>query len=440
VGKQPAFTGPFTPTEADLAQCVRCGLCLQHCPTFVATGLETESPRGRLYIIKAMSEGVIEPTPNAVGHMDMCLQCRNCEAVCPSGVPYGRIMEGARAEILASDYRPLAWKLRALFLREVIARPERLSLLASTLRLYRASGLRSVAESIPLVRDRAVFAPSISGKPFTKRGVIAKPKGKVKARVALLTGCIMPLAYGRVHRATARVLARNGCEVVAPPAQVCCGALHAHNGDLPTARQLARRNIDAFFAEDFDAVIVNSAGCGAAMKEYGELLANDLKYAEMAHAFANKVRDVSEFLVSLPFDPPAPTLESSPLPHTGEGPGVRDLSVTYQDSCHLAHAQHITAAPRQIINSIPGLRLAEMTHADRCCGSAGVYGLTQGEMSLRLLDEKMRDIRETGANVVATSNPGCMAQLEAGLRRNRMNARVVHVVELLDQAYRRGQS
>jgi len=422
VGKETPFTGPFVPSEADLAQCVRCGLCLQHCPTYVQTGLETESPRGRLYLIKAMSEGLVEPTANAIGHMDMCLQCRNCEAVCPSGVQYGRIMEGARAEILASTRAPLSWRLRSLFLREVIAHPGRLSLVASALRLYRASGLRAVAESIPLIRDRAIFAPSISGEAFTKRGIVARPKGETQARVALLTGCIMPLAYGRVHRATARVLARNGCEIVAPPAQVCCGALHAHNGDLSTAMRLARRNIDAFMAEGVDAVIVNSAGCGAAMKEYGELLSGDPKYAEKAHALAKQVRDISEFLASLPFEPPAVAL---------------DMTVTYQDSCHLSHAQGISAAPRQIISSIPGVRFVEMPHADRCCGSAGVYGLTQGEMSLRLLEDKMRDITDTGADVIATSNPGCMAQLEAGMRRRRMRGRVVHVVELLDQAYQR---
>jgi glycolate dehydrogenase iron-sulfur subunit len=421
LSKQTPFTGRFTPTEADLAQCVRCGLCLQHCPTFVQTGLETESPRGRLYLIKAMSEGLVDPTANAIGHMDMCLQCRNCEAVCPSGVQYGRIMEGARAEILTSSRAPISWRLRSLFLREVIAHPGRLSLVASALRLYRASGLRAVAESIPLIRDRAIFAPSVSGKPFTKRGLIARPKGMTKTRVALLTGCIMPFAYGRVHRATARVLARNGCEVVAPPSQVCCGALHAHNGDLPTAMRLARHNTDAFMAQGVNAVIVNSAGCGAAMKEYGELLSEDHKYAEKAHALAQQVRDVSEFLASLPFGPPTATL---------------DMTVTYQDSCHLAHAQGISAAPRQIISSIPGVGLVEMRHADRCCGSAGVYGLTQGEMSLRLLEEKMRDISDTGASVIATSNPGCMAQLEAGLRRRRMPARVSHVVELLDEAYR----
>ncbi|TMF13281.1 MAG: 4Fe-4S dicluster domain-containing protein [Chloroflexi bacterium] len=422
MGKQAAFTKRFAPSDADLAQCVRCGLCLQHCPTYVETGLEAESPRGRLYLIKAMAEGLIEPTVNVTGHMDMCLQCRNCEAVCPSGVPYGRIMEHGRAHVLHTGRAPFAWRMRALFLREVIAHPGRLSLLASALRLYRASGLRALAERTPHLRDRVALAPTIAGKEFKRRGVLARPKGALKYRVALLTGCIMPLAYGRVHAATVRVLARNGCEVVAPAMQACCGALHGHNGDLPAAMGLARREVDAFLAEDFDAVIVNSAGCGSAMKEYGQLLAEDGEYVDRARLLASRIRDVTEFLASLPFEPPR-----APL----------DARVTYQDSCHLAHAQRITGAPREIIASIPGVRFVELPHGDRCCGSAGVYGLTQGEMSLRLLDEKMRDIRETCAEVIATANPGCMTQLEAGLRRHRMKGRVVHVVELLDEAYPR---
>jgi glycolate oxidase iron-sulfur subunit len=232
---------------------------------------------------------------------------------------------------------------------------------------------------------------------------------------------MMPFAYGRVHRATVRVLARNGCNVLAPPDQVCCGALHAHNGDLATARDLARRNIAAFESAGVEAVIVNSAGCGAAMKEYGELLANDGQYRERAERFARTVKDISEFLVSLPFVPPT---------------GRLDARVTYQDSCHLAHAQRIRSAPRQVLAAIPGLELREMTHPDRCCGSAGVYSLTQGDMSLGLLRSKMGDIQATGARYIATSNPGCIAQLEAGVRVTGGQARVVHAVELLDRAYR----
>jgi Fe-S oxidoreductase len=242
--------------------------------------------------------------------------------------------------------------------------------------------------------------------------------------VALLIGCIMPHAYGRVHEATVRVLARNGFEVVAPPSASggCCGALHAHNGDRPTARDLARRNIDAFLDAGVDAVVVNSAGCGSAMKEYGELLADDPDYAEKAGRFAGMVKDVTELLAELPLERPSNRVEAD---------------VTYQDSCHLAHAQRITSAPRELLAAIPGLRLVEMAQPDRCCGSAGIYSLAHREMSLDLLDGKMREIAATGADVIATANPGCMAQLEAGLRRHRLRGRVVHVVELLDEAYGR---
>ena len=408
-------------TEADLSKCVRCGLCLQHCPTYVETGLETESPRGRLYLMRALAEGVASPTPTAIGHLDQCLQCRNCEAVCPSGVPYGRIMEHARANVLDSRAAPASWRLRAMFLRHVVARPGAMRMFAVTMRATERTGLRRIAERIPVIGARTVLAPRFSGRTFRRRGLLAPAEGSTRAQVALLTGCMMPFAHGRVHRATVRVLARNGCDVLAPPDQVCCGALHAHNGDLPTARDLARRNIAAFESAGVEAVIVNSAGCGAAMKEYGELLANDGQYRERAERFARTVKDISEFLVGLPFVPP---------------PGRVDSRVTYQDSCHLAHAQRITSAPRQVLAAIPGLELREMTRPDGCCGSAGVYSLTQGDMSLRLLRSKMRDIRATGPRYIATSNPGCIAQLEAGVRMTGGRVRVVHVVELLDRAYR----
>lgn len=411
----------FAPSDADLSKCVRCGLCLQSCPTYIETGLETESPRGRLYLMRALAEDTIAPTANALGHLDQCLQCRNCEAVCPSGVPYGRIMEQTRAAVLKSPAAPLEWKLRALFLREVIAKPARMSLFAKALRLAQETGLQSIAEGLPVIGPRAALAPRIGKRSFEAKGLLASPISPAQKRVALLTGCIMPHAYGRVHRATVRVLAKNGCEVSAPDAQGCCGALHAHNGDARTARRLARRNIDAFLADDPDAVIANSAGCGAAMKEYGELLADDRRYREKAMDLATRVRDVSEFLAELPFEAPAGALEAT---------------VTLQDSCHLAHAQRITHAPRTVLGAIPGLRLVEMSRPDQCCGSAGVYSLTQPEMSLDLLDRKMASVGETAADYIATSNPGCMAQLEAGLRRSGLAGRVVHVVELLDRAYR----
>ena len=426
-----AAGGPFAPSDADLSRCVHCGLCLQHCPTYTETGLETESPRGRLYLIRAIAEERIEATPGALAHLDLCLQCRNCEAVCPSGVPYGRIMESARAGVLAAGRAPLAWRLRALFLRQVIARPRPMAALAALLRLYRASGLRALAERLPYLGERLLLTPTVSGRPFKGRGLLAAAQGtpggpacRQARRVALLTGCIMPYAFGRVHEATVRVLARNGFEVVAPPGQGCCGALHAHAGDRATAQALARRNVDAFLDAGCDAIAVNSAGCGAVMKEYGELLADDPEYAEKAQRLAAMVRDVTELLVALPFQPPEGRLEAT---------------VTFQDACHLAHAQRIKEPPRALLTAIPGLRLVEMEQADRCCGSAGIYSLAHRDMSLALLDAKMRSIASTGAELIAAANPGCMSQLEAGLRRHRLRGRVVHVVELLDEAYGRGE-
>jgi glycolate oxidase iron-sulfur subunit len=422
MARRPVLSRSFAPSEVDLSRCVHCGLCLQHCPTYVITGLEAESPRGRLYLIRAIAEGRIDATRITVGHLDLCLQCRNCEAVCPSGVPYGRIMGDARAQILANGRTPLAWRLRALFLRQVIARPGRMSALAALLRLYRVSGVSWLAERAPLLGNRALLlAPTISGRPFPRAGVLASPDGPVRMRVALLTGCIMPHAFPQVHRATVRVLARNGCQVVAPPDQLCCGALHAHSGDRPAARALARRNIDAFLEAQVDAVVTDSAGCGAAMKEYRELLADDPEYAEKAERLAPLVKDVTELLAELPLEPPSTPLEAD---------------VTYQDPCHLAHAQSICRAPREVVAAIPGLHLTEMEHADRCCGSAGIYSLAHRQMSLDLLDAKMREIAATGAAIIATANPGCMIQLRAGLRRQRLPGRVVHVVELLEEAYR----
>ncbi len=421
---QPAkgFQTAFAPAEADLSRCVHCGLCLQSCPTYVELGLETESPRGRLYLMKAISRGRIEPTPEVAAHLDLCLQCRNCEAVCPSGVPFGAIMEDARADILTSGKAPFSWRLRTFLLRQTILHPWRLEAAAVLIRMYQRSGLRSLAErALPQrLRGVSLLAPVIRGRGFRGKGVLARPRGPAKHRVALLTGCMMPATYPGIHRATVRVLARNGCEVIAPPAQGCCGALFSHNGDRSTALQLARHNIDAFLAAGVDAVIVNAAGCGAALKEYGHLLRNDPDYADKAQRFSALVQDISEFLASLPLEPPTKRIAAT---------------VTYQDSCHLGHAQLVRLQPRELLQAIPGLTLVEMEHPDRCCGSAGIYNLTNMTMAADILDSKMDEARVTGAEIIATSNPGCILQLGAGLKRNGAAGRVYHVVELLDMAY-----
>lgn len=422
----PEFTGPDAPDIGDLSRCVHCGFCLQSCPTYLELGLETESPRGRLYLMRSLTEGRIGLTPNVITHLDLCLQCRACEAACPSGVPYGRIMERARAQVLRHPTKaPLSWKLRALVLREVIGKGGRLRLAMRLAAFYERSGLRGflrrsgILRALPILDHLEGQLPSLEEQPFPTKAVY-RPQGAVRHRVAMLSGCVMPYMYARVNRATIKVLLANGCEVRVPRAQGCCGALHAHAGDLRTARALARRNIDAFLAEEPDAIIINSAGCGAAMKEYAELLHEDPTYHEKAERFSALCRDVSEYLVEIGLRPPERSLPQR---------------VTYQDSCHLVHAQRIRLQPRLLLQAIPDLELVEMPSSDRCCGSAGIYSAVQPGMSSEILASKMQDVRKTGVKVIATANPGCMLQLEAGLRRYRLPGRVVHVVELLAEAY-----
>lgn len=423
----PFAPGPDAPREEDLSRCVHCGLCLMSCPTFVETGLEPESPRGRIYLIRAVQEERIPLTETVVQHLDLCLGCRNCEAVCPSGVPYGRILEGARARIQeTAPERGRAYRLRARILRELFPHPGRIALLANLLRLYQASGVQGLVRGSGLprllprpLRELEALTPSVSRRFFRVKRGVARARGRATARVALFAGCIMPYTHGDTQRATMRVLRRTGCDVVTPVAQGCCGALLVHNGDRETARTLARRNIDAFLASGAEAIIVNAAGCGSTLKEYGELLEDDPAYAAKAEAFAHQVKDVTEFLAARPL---------------GDSLGPVAARVTYQDSCHLAHAQRVTAPPRELLRAIPGVQLVEMAHADRCCGSAGIYNITQREMSSRLLDSKMDDVAETAPQIIVTANPGCMIQLEAGVRRRGIDAEVMHVVDLVDRS------
>ncbi len=419
--------GPQPPDAYDLrediARCVHCGFCLQACPTYLQLGKETDSPRGRIALIEAMSSGRAAPSGPLLGHLDLCLQCRACETACPSGVPFGRIMETARGDVMASGAGPLAWRLRAAALRHVLPHRQRIAGAMALLRGYQRSPLpallrrtgalgllprplRAAEASLPVL-PRASFVPP------------EQPPGLTRT-VALLRGCLMPHLYPRTHAATVRVLNRLGYRVVFPGQEVCCGALSLHAGDRRQARALARQNIDAFLDAKVEAIVVNSAGCGSTMHEYGGLLRDDPVYRERAARFAAMTRDVLEFVAA------------HALPALGEVP----VAVTYQDSCHLAHAQRVTQGPRALLRAIPGIDLRELTAPDRCCGSAGLYSLVQPAMSARLLAEKVDDVRATGASVVATANPGCMMQLEAGLRQRGIDARVVHVIELLDEAMR----
>ena len=459
LNREPGFRGVDVPSEADLYRCVHCGLCLSSCPTYTTLRVETESPRGRIALMKAVHEGRVGISSQIVSHWEMCLQCRACEAVCPSGVPYGRIMEYSRAQVLAQGKQGDNLKrIDRLFLRGALTHPKRLRFGAHLLRLYQRSGLRKLVRASGLLKllPQSLAAleaqlPDLTGPFFgpTRKVYRAQTgpenrqqehrqdnldKEKTEPRptltVGLLSGCVMPLMQGETMYASVRVLNRNGCDVVVPPDQVCCGALNLHAGDLEVTRRLARRNIDIFLAAGLDKpgfrIVTASAGCGSNMKEYGELLKHDPQYAEPARRFSELTVDITEFLAVLPLTPPQGRLERR---------------VTYQDPCHLAHAQRITRQPRELLQSIPGLELVEMEASTMCCGGAGIYSTVQPELAGKILAAKMENINATGAEQVVTANPGCMMQIEQGIHHTGdpgsvgSGHKVSHVVDLLDEAY-----
>jgi glycolate oxidase iron-sulfur subunit len=420
---------PDAPQLFDLDRCVHCGLCLNACPTYRELHLEADSPRGRVYQMVQVAQGSATINPSYIEHLDLCLACRGCESACPSGVQYGRLIEAARAEI--ESVRERSWPGR-VFRRLIFSRllPSRtaLRIAGRMLWVYQASGLRTLVRSTGLLKSlspRLDDAERLSPAPeppffFRHYGSVYPAEGERRYRVALLGGCIANVSFARLNEATMRVLRKNGCEVTIPAAQTCCGALHVHSGLREDARALARRNIDAILDGGYDAIITNAAGCGSTLKEYGELLEHDPSYAARAQDFAECIKDISEFLASVPLNAPRGRLETT---------------VTYQDSCHLAHGQKVRSAPRALLRAIPGLTFTEMPLSDLCCGSAGIYNLVQPEMASALLEKKMASANSTRATIIATANPGCMLQLRAGVERHGTGQRVMHVVELLDEAY-----
>ncbi len=413
------------PQQADLDRCVHCGLCLNACPTYRELRVEMDSPRGRIYQMVQVANGA-PIHASYVEHIDLCLACRGCETACPSGVQYGRLVEAARAEIENKIRRP--WRERAvrwLVFRRLL--PSRLSLeiAGALLYLYQASGLKTLTGMLGFLparmRELESLAPEIETPFFfAYYGKTLPAEGTRRYRVALLGGCIANISFARLNEATVRVLQKNGCEVSIPANQNCCGALHVHAGIRDEARQLARKNIDALLGGGYDAIITNAGGCGSTLKEYWELLEHDSEYAEKSRRFSALVKDVNEFLASIELNP-----EMRSLP----------LTVTYQDSCHLAHGQKVRSAPRKLLESVPGLELREMQLPDLCCGSAGIYNVVHTDMAMGLLKKKMEYVNATEAGVVAASNPGCMLQLRAGVKKFGRGQRVAHVVEILDQAY-----
>jgi len=405
---------------------VHCGLCLDQCPTYRVLGTEMDSPRGRIYQMVQVDEGRLGLGDSFVMHIDRCLGCLNCQSACPSGVPYGSLLERARAQIVENYDRP--WLQRAIrkhFYAQVLPSFSKLARHAKFLRFYQRSGLQSLARRSGLLKVLGVaeldsLSPHIESHfSFRDLGAIYPAEGNRRGRVAFLVGCIGSVAFAELNRATIRVLTTNGIEVHIPRNQSCCGALHLHAGFLEMARLQARGNIDAMLSPDFDAIVSNAAGCGSAMKEYAGLLEHDVEYAERAKQFVAKVRDITEYLAEVGLLEPKRKLSRR---------------VTYADPCHLAHAQGVRKAPRELLKAI-GVDLVEMPRADSCCGSAGIYNVVQNALSMKILDEKMEYVASVGPEILATANVGCMLQFATGIKRKGMNTRVAHVVALLDEAY-----
>lgn len=401
--------------------CVHCGFCLPACPTYALWGEEMDSPRGRIDLMRQAVDGTVL-SPQVTAHFDACLGCLACVPACPSGVRYDRLIQAVRTDVERDRPTGAAAALRtAIF--ALFPYPRRLRALRTPLRWYRRSGLSAVVHPVlariaPALATMEELTPAV-GHRTPKLPERVPARGARRATVGLLTGCVQDAFFPQVNTATARVLAMEGCDVVIPPGQGCCGALSAHSGRTDEARRFARRAIEAF--EDVDVIVVNSAGCGSAMKEYGELLAGDPSWARRAESLSARVADLTEFLAGL--GPRAPRRE---LP----------VTVAYHDACHLAHAQGITAAPRALLGAIPGLRMTEVAEGELCCGSAGVYNLVQPTAGRDLGDRKAANVARTGADVLVSANPGCALQITSALRRAGHPMRSAHIAQVLDASLR----
>ncbi len=405
--------------------CIHCGLCLASCPTYLETGNENDSPRGRIYIMRGVQNGRLPLDETAVRHIDLCLGCRACEVACPSGVQYGELLESTRAHIEHRYPRSVFQTfLRRVAIEQVFPYPWRMKLAVLPVKLARALGLGGllpkVAAFVP-EDARAVTLPETSPTTVTP----------TRGRVGLVAGCVQSAMFGETNAATVRLLNAAGYEVVTPREQVCCGALFAHGGNLARAREFARRNIAVFEQYNLDAIVINAAGCGSTLKEYGHLVGD-----ERARKFGAKVKDLSEILCALPGGGPRSVVaESVRGRRDGARPSAENARVTFHDACHLAHAQRITKPPRELVRAVAGENFVELPEAEVCCGSAGSYNLTEPEMAERLQKRKIENILKTGAQVVVTSNPGCILQIRAGLRKaGAVNVRVLHLADYLAEA------
>jgi glycolate oxidase iron-sulfur subunit len=407
-----------------LQQCMHCGMCLPTCPTYDATKRETSSPRGRIQMMRAVADGKLDAaSPLFSDEMYFCLGCLACETACPAGVQYGEMIEYGRAEVESTGIKTSTQRdlVRAVALKWLFGKPNRLRSVAKLMRLDQRTGLSQVFARFmsPQMRELHSLQPRICDKfSFELIREVEQPDA-TRHRVGLLTGCVQDVAYSHINRDTVDVLLANGCEVVTPRGQGCCGSLMGHNGELEHARKMARHILDLFPLESLDAVITNAAGCGSFLKRYRHLLPDDPR----AKAWDQKVCDIHEWLMKIGLRPPKGSLPER---------------VTYHDACHLAHGQKITRQPRELLRAIPGLELVELPEATWCCGSAGIYNITQPDMSMALLERKMKHITGTGALIVATANPGCIGQIVHGIRQRGLDIKVAHPISLLAQAYRNG--
>lgn len=412
--------------------CVHCGLCLAQCPTYRELGFEADSPRGRMFLMRAVQEGTLSWNSRAADHIDLCLGCRACESACPAGVHYERLLEESRRQIL-QERPPGFWEkaLRRVVFHSLFRAPWRLHAAFRLLRLYQISGIRRLLRSSGLLRlfspkwaELEHLLPDIpASRSLLQKGIIYPAKGKCRYRVAFFTGCVMDETMADIQRATVEVLQENGCEVLVPRGQVCCGAVHSHSGEMKAACRQMKTNVQLFSSLKVDSIISNAGGCGAVLKDYGRW-AEDYNplLLEKAGKVASQVEDISEFLARIGYRVPSARLEKR---------------LGYDEPCHLVHGQKISAEPRKILQSLPGITWAEIPGADQCCGGAGTYNITQYDLSMRILEKKMQSIASAGAEVVATGNPVCLLQLRYGAKRFSIPVEFRHPAEILAELYRR---
>ncbi len=422
------FDAKNPPQPELIDACVHCGFCLSTCPSYRVIGKEMDSPRGRIYLMDAINQGEATVDVATTQHFDSCLGCLACVTTCPSGVQYDKLIAATRPQVERNQPRNLADRLIRTLIFNLFPYPNRLKHLLPPLWLYQKSGLQKLLRSkgilnkfSPRLAAMESILPTITDDSW--RGdlpEIIPAQGKTRYRVGMILGCVQRLFFSSVNEATARVLTANGCEVVIPRSQGCCAALPAHQGQEAQAQALARQTIDSFSEQDLDAIVINAAGCGHTLKEYGHILADDPEYAEKARIFASKVKDIQEFLVEI-------ELTASLHPLTSE-----DLTIVYQDACHLLHGQKISLQPRQLLRKIPGVKLREPVDASLCCGSAGIYNMLQPETADELGKQKARNLVSTGANLIASPNPGCSLQIEKHLKLQNSNIQLFHPIELLD--------